>query len=128
MLKSSIDAYGSVNKSAALQNTASSQTALKSASTDRPAIKVENKQKVDTSQPAVIAKADLEVAVKKLNALVAPSLQAVEFSIDQESDRLVVKVVDTVTNAVLRQIPNDEVLAMSKTLDKLQGLSAKQVA
>jgi flagellar protein FlaG len=37
-------------------------------------------------------------------------------------------VVDTSTKQVLRQIPNEEVLAMSKTLDKLQGLIGRQTA
>ncbi|MGQ2967046.1 flagellar protein FlaG, partial [Methylophilus sp.] len=42
------------------------------------------------------------------------------------SDRIVVKVVDTETQKVLRQIPNEEVLAISKTLDKLRGLVIRQ--
>jgi len=41
---------------------------------------------------------------------------------------MIVKVVDTASKQVLRQIPNEEVLAMSKTLDKLQGLMIRQTA
>ncbi len=73
-------------------------------------------------------KATLTSAVKKLNDYVAPALQTIEFSIDDETDRIVVKVVDTTTQKVLRQIPNEEVLAISKTLDKLQGLVVRQTA
>jgi flagellar protein FlaG len=73
-------------------------------------------------------KATLTSAVKKLNDYVAPALQTIEFSIDDETDRIVVKVVDTSTQKVLRQIPNEEVLAISKTLDKLQGLVVRQTA
>lgn len=73
-------------------------------------------------------KAALSGAVKKLNDYVAPALQTIQFSIDQDTDRIVVKVVDTETQKVLRQIPNEEVLAISKTLDKLRGLVVRQTA
>lgn len=74
----------------------------------------------------VADKATLTGAVKKLNDYVAPALQTIQFSIDDESDRIIVKVVDTETQKVLRQIPNEEVLAISKTLDKLRGLVIRQ--
>jgi flagellar protein FlaG len=128
MFNSSIDGYGSVRKLAALQN-ASGQSAIDKATSPsglKPVVMPEN-AKVDV-KPVVVEKADLETAVKKLNDLVAPALQTVEFSIDAQSERLVVKVVDTSTKQVLRQIPNEEVLAMSKTLDKLQGLIGRQTA
>lgn len=73
-------------------------------------------------------KAALSGAVKKLNEYVAPALQTIEFSIDDDTDRIIVKVVDTETQKVLRQIPNEEVLAISKTLDKLRGLVVRQTA
>ncbi len=71
-------------------------------------------------------KATLTGAVKKLNDYVAPALQTIQFSIDDESDRIVVKVVDTETQKVLRQIPNEEVLAITRSLDKLRGLVIRQ--
>lgn len=74
----------------------------------------------------VLDKATLTGAVNKLNEYVAPALQTIEFSIDDESDRIIVRVVDTETQKVLRQIPNEEVLAISKTLDKLRGLVIRQ--
>jgi flagellar protein FlaG len=128
MFNSSIDGYGSVRNLAAVQNT-SGQSAINNATSPsglKPVVMPEN-AKVDV-KPVVVDKADLETAVKKLNDLVAPALQTVEFSIDSQSERLVVKVVDTSTKQVLRQIPNEEVLAMSKTLDKLQGLIGRQTA
>ena len=89
-----------------------------------------------TSQIALITPVELKAVVKdaltdavnKLNEYVAPALQTIEFSLDQESERIVVKVVNTSTRKVLRQIPNEEVLAMSKTLDKLNGLVIRQTA
>ena len=122
MFNSSLDAYGSVRKLAAVQNFAGSQNSLVA----KPVVKTEN-IKLE-NKPAEVDKASLATAVNKLNEFVAPALQTVEFAIDEQSERIVVKVVDTETKKVLRQIPNDEVLAMSKTLDKLQGLVIRQTA
>ncbi|MGZ8261768.1 MAG: flagellar protein FlaG [Methylotenera sp.] len=128
MFNSSLDAYGSVKRLAAVQNVAGSQIALVSPVGLKPVVKVENKQAVEIKPPVEVDRAALVTAVKKLNELVAPALQSVEFTVDQESERMVVKVVDTATQRVLRQIPNEEVLTFSKTLDKLQGLVIRQTA
>lgn len=128
MFNSSIDSYGSGRKLAAVQS-ASGQIAIDKTTSPsglKPVVAPEN-AKVDV-KPVVVDKADLETAVKKLNDLVAPALQTVQFSLDAQSERMVVKVVDTASKQVLRQIPNEEVLAMSKTLDKLQGLMIRQTA
>ncbi len=77
--------------------------------------------KTNVAHDEINDKTALSGAVKKLNDYVAPALQTIQFSIDQDTDRIVVKVVDTETQKVLRQIPNEEVLAISKTLDKLRG-------
>jgi flagellar protein FlaG len=128
MFNSPIDGYGSVRKLAVVQN-ANSQIALdrtKSPSGLKPV--VVSKNAISDAQPVVVDKTELVTAVKKLNDLVAPALQTVQFSLDEQSERMVVKVVDTASKQVLRQIPNEEVLAMSKTLDKLQGLMIRQTA
>ena len=122
MFNSSLEAYGSVRKLAAVQNFAASPVA----SVAKPVVKTEN-VKLE-NKPVEVDKASLVVAVNKLNEFVAPALQSVEFAIDDRTERMVVKVVDTTTKKVLRQIPNEEVLAMSKTLDKLQGLVIRQTA
>lgn len=83
---------------------------------------------VAATQAPVVDEASLSKAVKMLNDHVAPALQSIQFSLDQDSQRMVVKVVDTSTNKVLRQIPNEEALALSKSLGKLQGLMINKTA
>ncbi len=126
MFNSSLDAFGTAKRPASLHNNAASPVALVNPSglkaTDKLVTKLENKQ------AAQVDKDTLAGAVKKLNEYVAPALQTIEFSLDHESKRMIVKVVDTATQKVLRQIPNEEVMAMSKTLDKLQGLMIRQTA
>lgn len=83
---------------------------------------VEQPEAVEANQQSV------ESAVKQINAFISPVMQSIQFSTDSDSGRTVVKVVDAETQKVLRQIPNEEVLAISKTLDKLQGLIIRQTA
>ncbi|MGB7815719.1 MAG: flagellar protein FlaG [Methylotenera sp.] len=126
MLNSSLDAFDSVNRQAGPHHVTVSPVALVNPSglkaADKLVAKLENKQVEH------VDKDTLAGAVKKLNEYVAPALQTIEFSLDHESKRMIVKVVDTTTQKVLRQIPNEEVMAMSKTLDKLQGLMIRQTA
>lgn len=80
------------------------------------------------SASSQVSKAEVDTAVKQINEFISPILQSIQFSTDNDSGRVVVKVVDSETQKVLRQIPNEEVLAISKTLDKLQGLIIRQTA
>lgn len=71
---------------------------------------------------------EIQQAVEDLQKTIQPVAQDLQFSIDKDSGRTVVKIVDTATDKVLRQIPSEEILAIAKALDKLQGLLVKQEA
>jgi flagellar protein FlaG len=72
--------------------------------------------------------AELQQALDEVQAVIRPVAQDLLFSIDKDSGRTVVKVVDTSTDKVIRQFPSEELLAISKALDKFQGLLLKQQA
>ncbi|WP_036303479.1 flagellar protein FlaG [Methylotenera sp. L2L1] len=127
MFNTPVDGYGAVKNSAAVQNIAGGQNAISGLAGAKAIDKVEN-AKPETRQSAEVDRVALSNAVKKLNELVAPALQTVQFTMDEESDRVIVQVVDTATDKVLRQIPNEEVLAFSKTLGRLQGLVVREQA
>lgn len=61
-------------------------------------------------------------AVDKLNEFVKTTNNALEFSIDEDTGRQLVKLIDTQTKEVIRQIPTEEALQIAKVLDKFQGL------
>ena len=67
-------------------------------------------------------------ATKSIKELLPPSAKDLQFSIDDDSGKIIVKLIDTNTQTVLRQIPTKEVLEIAKALDKLQGLLVKQKA
>jgi flagellar protein FlaG len=71
---------------------------------------------------------DLNAAVKKINESMPPSAQSLQFSIDEDSKDIVVKVIDQSTKEVVRQIPTEEALEIAKSLDKMRGLLIRQTA
>jgi uncharacterized FlaG/YvyC family protein len=58
----------------------------------------------------------------QLDALVAHMGYRVSFSVDQQTKRVVVRVLNADTNEVVRQIPAEEVLALEARLDDMVGL------
>jgi len=71
----------------------------------------------------------LSAAVKKINESMSASAQSLQFSIDQDSERIVVKVIDQDTKQVVRQIPSAEALEIAKSIDQMQqGLLLRQKA
>jgi flagellar protein FlaG len=71
---------------------------------------------------------DVENAVKKINEAMKALSPNLEFSVDSDSNRQVVKVVDQETNEVIRQMPTPEAIEIAKALDRLQGLLVRQKA
>ncbi len=84
-------------------------------------------EKTPVNQPPA-SEAQLQSAVKAANDFIKPINNAVEFSLDEDSDTMVVKVMDIATKEVIRQIPSEEMLAIAQALDKIQGLLIKQKA
>jgi len=76
---------------------------------------------------------DVSAAVKKMNDAMQGSSQSLQFSIDEDSKDIVVKVIDQSTKEVVRQIPSKEALQIAKSIDKSmdkiqQGLLINQTA
>lgn len=67
-------------------------------------------------------KIDVENAVKTLNKFTEIVAQDIKFSMDEESGKIIVKVVDTKTQEILRQFPSVEALSIARSIDKMQGL------
>jgi flagellar protein FlaG len=71
---------------------------------------------------------DLQDALDVIEQAVRTTTDELNFSIDEESGRTVVKVIDKTTDEVIRQFPSKEVLDIARALDKLQGLLIKEKA
>lgn len=64
----------------------------------------------------------LEETVEKLNELMRDGQRSLSFSVDKELDEVVVKVMDTETEEIIRQIPNEETLKFAKDLEGVIGV------
>lgn len=90
--------------------------------------------RVDQSRAVADARLDerqtaaLREAVKEVNAFIAPRTSGIEFSIDEDLGKTVVKLVDTSTNTILKQYPSEKMIAISKDLHRLEGLLLKEKA
>jgi len=64
--------------------------------------------------------AELGEAVESINQFVNAQMRTLNFSVDENSGKPVVKVVDFDTKDVIRQIPGEEVLKMASAIKRLQ--------
>lgn len=65
-------------------------------------------------------------SLKQIIEVAAPN--GLEFAIDDNSGKPLVRVTDAKTGEMIRQIPSQELLEIARSLDKLQGLLFKQQA
>jgi len=63
----------------------------------------------------------VQSALDEVNQAVQKVAPGLEFSIDKQLGSTVIKVVDSQTKEVLRQIPGEEVLRIARAIDKMQG-------
>lgn len=73
-------------------------------------------------------KEELANMTKAVNDFVKPFNNALQFNIDDSTGQTVIKVIDTDTKEVIKQIPSEDMLALAKALDQIKGLLVKQKA
>lgn len=74
-----------------------------------------------------VSRKTIEEAVGKLQDYADQYKRSLQFSIDEDSGRTIVRLLDS-ENKVLRQIPSEDVLSLAQSLDKhLGGLFEDQV-
>jgi len=77
---------------------------------------------VPATQTQSAKEKDVQKAVDDLQQKVDAMGSGLRFSVDSESERVIVKVVDESTQKVLRQFPSEEVLKLAKDIDRMRGL------
>ncbi|MCK4864715.1 MAG: flagellar protein FlaG [Gammaproteobacteria bacterium] len=111
----------SITNVALLGRTVESNRSSSSNSTEKVA---EQRQTVAVEVTAVethevdveLSQEALEKVVSQLNAYIQNTQRDVDFSVDDATGRVVVRVIDSVSEEVIRQIPSEEMLAISRHL------------
>lgn len=60
----------------------------------------------------------IEQTVKRINSHIQKVERNLQFEVDEDTGRTVVKVMDTQTQELIRQIPREEILKLAQTLHK----------
>ncbi|OYO30436.1 flagellar protein FlaG [Janthinobacterium sp. PC23-8] len=100
----------------------SSSTAARPAEASAPDSKASGKE------DAQLELKEVKQAVSDINKAMQFMSRQLEFSVDTDSERTIVKVIDQQTGEVIRQMPTKEALEIGKALEKAQGLLIKQTA
>lgn len=89
---------------------------------------LQKQQQQQQQQQQPLDQAALKKTVDKLNETANFFNANLQFTTDDDTGKQVVKVVDKSTNQVIRQIPSEEVLRLSKAIDDFKGLLVKDTA
>lgn len=89
---------------------------------------VQTEQSVSQLQKAEATRQELEEAVKEVNDFLKPINNSIQFNLDDDTGKTVVKVIDLATKDVIRQFPSEEMLSIAKAIDKMKGLLVQQKA
>ena len=84
--------------------------------------------KAERSGAQAYSSKQLEAAVQQVQSFTQSFTKELQFNIDKDSGQTIVKIVDSTTDEVIRQIPSEEMVAMAKALDQIQGLLIRQKA
>ncbi|MBU3002109.1 flagellar protein FlaG [Paraglaciecola arctica] len=75
---------------------------------------------IEAQESADLSAEQIDTAVSQLSEFVQTSNRQLNFSVDEGSNKQVVKVTDAESGKVIRQIPTEEVLKLSERLQELQ--------
>jgi uncharacterized FlaG/YvyC family protein len=76
--------------------------------------------------PSMVSEAALRQGVDRMNQAVKKADENLQFSVHQETNRIVVKLVDAQTDEVLREFPSEKFLDLVADLMKLAGLQVDE--
>jgi flagellar protein FlaG len=127
-----------------VSNTTQAAAPARPASDGEPSVVVATRSNVDVTPNAPVnaapatekqdapqrpSPAELKQAVENINKSLKQSNKNLEFSVDTDTKKVLVKLVDTETGDVIREFPTEEALAIARSIDQFQqGLLLRQKA
>ncbi len=79
-------------------------------------------QQADAVEQAPLSLEKLQDAVEKMNELMQGGKRSLNFSVDDSTEKVVIKVMDLDTEEIVRQIPSEETLKFAEHLEGMVGL------
>lgn len=103
------------NKNVAVNYT---QTAIKRENVKNTAVSPQNNEEIT----GIISKTSVEKIIEKANEVLTVKNIRSKFMLDDYLGRLVVQLIDEESNEVIRQIPTEDAIKISKNIDSMLGL------
>ena len=85
-------------------------------------------EKPQPASPQVQGREPMEEAVSSIKAFAQSIQRNLNFALDDSTGRVVVKVTDSVSGEVIRQIPSEDALRLAESLDEVRSLLFKAEA
>lgn len=86
------------------------------------AIAEQQSQAAEAQEAQKLTAEEVQDVVDKLNDFMQGQQRNLNFSVDKDTDNLIVKVMDTQTEEVIRQFPSEETLKLAKHIEGMLGL------
>jgi flagellar protein FlaG len=87
-------------------------------------LKAQTAEAVSATSPAV--RAELQEAVGVANEKLLQRGQKLDIGVDEESGTIVIRVSDQKTGEMIRQMPSEEALRITRSIDRLTGILVDQ--
>ena len=113
------------NSTGSMNNIASLSTTFHPASiTNKSSTKLASNENISSPMAqSVTEKADqLQEAMKEIEKFAETASQNLKFSIDEDTGKTVIKVMDATTDEIVRQIPSEEAIDIARSLSKIHGV------
>ena len=114
--------------SIAVQNQSTPQSTSKAADAELVRTAAMTQQAPPPANETQPSREELDKAVKAVDDFVNAINNSLQFSVDSDTGKTVVKVIDSATKEVIKQFPSEEMLAIAKALDGIKGLLVHQKA
>ena len=99
-----------------------------SANLAEPPAPVQQAQDNESRPAASVDAAQLQEALQRMREKVRAAGSELHFELDRNTGKTLVKVIDAQSNEVIRQIPPEEMLAIARNIDRMEGLLIRQKA
>jgi flagellar protein FlaG len=64
----------------------------------------------------------VQAAIREIQASIKNTASDLRFSVDKETGKTVVSIIDQASGETIRQVPNEEMLDIAKAVGRMQGL------
>ena len=89
---------------------------------------VQTEESVSQATKLEVTREQVEKAAKEVNDFLKPINNSLQFQLDDDTGKTIVKVIDVATQDIIRQFPSEEMLSIAKAIDKMKGLLVHQKA